>query len=237
MINQSECDIAIMVDGKKPNVIDNVKAKYNDDTYHLEENLRSPMTRTPKKRTTPIKSSRSRDVTPNKRGTPSKSSSARDYTKKVLFAERSPRKVVSNCTKAKLSSEDRLAMLNRALLDETDMTSSGVERTVLKDLNQCFIEGQDTVNESLTSTLDMPANKLNIPYDITDQLSNLNVTDEKQLGCALKDSNDANKVCIKVNMSTSVTKELLSWIYSGMLLHSYYLLLLRIICTYINLVI
>lgn len=91
---------------------------------------------------------------------------------------------------------------------------------VVRDLNQCFIECSDK-NLSLATTLNSKPDSTELSADddtFAGELKNFDhLSIDGKLHCVdtLACSDVTDKVLIKVNMSTSVTKQFLEWIYTG----------------------
>ncbi|KAF2361592.1 SKP1/BTB/POZ domain [Trinorchestia longiramus] len=132
----------------------------------------------------------------------------------------------------KLTSSDRLALfskhseLGRMPLKEKrenlrlcSLRNEESKENQAKDLNQCFIECNDTKDTLLSSTMDVlhSDEKDNSLSEFKESFSQLDLrsTPSSKRVLQKSSSHKDNRVYIQVNMSTSVAKQFLEWVYTG----------------------
>ncbi|XP_018023336.1 uncharacterized protein LOC108679253 [Hyalella azteca] len=231
ILSKTDCDIALMVDGRSPNVLkprvllfensSGVESSDSNLSYDGAEKL------SPERYCTSVKISCTDDTLNVGLKSPVKLN--------LSPVKRNP----LHASPVKLASSERLALFSRrneqpsnrkpltekSINDPTTNLSDeesqiGEEEKSLKDLNQCFIECNDTKDSSLTSMMDgVPNIDEDDPItELKENFSRLNTKNKSPLISSLhKRSNHKHqeRVLIQVNMSSSVTRQFIEWVYTG----------------------
>ena len=119
---------------------------------------------------------------------------------------------------------------NKTISKNREQTAS-LDHDIVRDLNQCFIECNDTKNVSLTSNLNNAENtsvSSEQKYEVfKENYDNVRLNENRCKPDLAQDrEQQTDKVLIKVSMSSSVTKQFLQWIYTGKLIKYFTIILI-----------